>query len=151
MEKSENENSFESSGNIPKGLEARLKRTLDNVRERAEAAGDSNPGVSFDLMVKQEIEMFDLKAKNRSLTNQAAEIELDAAIWKRKYFELLVAKEEGTAEKLSSRQRRKMSKLLEIAKGEEESLRSESADDLEVAGDTEAAENAGIDGNGAKL
>ena len=103
MTNSENETSFELPGELPKGLEARVRRTIKSRRPPEE--------LPFDELIGQGVELHNLRKAN-------ANLQLEAAIWKRKYFELLVG--ESEEKPLNSRQRKKAAKLLENAQQEEE-------------------------------
>lgn len=110
MTNSENETDFELLGDMPKGLEDRARRTLKN-RKASEGRLSADDKPPFDELIGQAVELHNLRKAN-------ANLQLEAAIWKRKYFELLVGESEDAP--LNSRQRKKAVELLEGAQQEEE-------------------------------
>lgn len=118
MTYSENETGFELPGELPKGLEARVRRTIKNRKATEEQLGtdkfnerEADERLPFDELIGQAVELHNLRKAN-------ANLQLEAAVWKRKYFELLVGESETAP--LKSRQRKKAVKLLEDAQQEEE-------------------------------
>lgn len=110
MTNSENETDFELLGDMPKGLEARARRTLNN-RKASEGRLSTDNRLPFDTLISQEVELHNLRKAH-------ANLQLEAAVWKRKYFELLVG--ESEEKPLNSRQRKKAVEVLEDAQQEEE-------------------------------
>lgn len=110
MTNSENETDFELLGDMPKGLEDRARRTLKN-RKASEGRSGVDDKLPFDDLIGQAVEL-------HSLRRSYAWLQLEAATWKRKYFELLVGESEDAP--LNSRQRKKAIKGLEDAQHEEE-------------------------------
>lgn len=118
MTYSEDETGFELPGEMPKGLEARVRRTLKNREAAEQLLGtdkfnerEADEGLPFDELIGQAVEL-------HSLRKAHATLQLEAAVWKRKYFELLVGESEQAT--MNSRQRKKAVKQLEVAQQEEE-------------------------------
>lgn len=118
MTYSEDETGFELPGELPKGLEARVRRTIENRKAAEERIGtdkfnerEADERLPFDELIGQAVELHNLRKSNASL-------QLEAATWKRKYFELLVG--ESDDDPLNSRQRKRAVEALEEAQYEEE-------------------------------
>lgn len=118
MTYSEDETGFELPGELPKGLEARVRRTIENRKAAEERLGtdkfnerEADERLPFDELIGQAVELHNLRKSNASL-------QLEAATWKRKYFELLVGESDDGP--LNSRQRKRAVEALEEAQYEEE-------------------------------